>query len=236
MPYTLEPVAILRSPFTDKFGIPRQPGLAPSARGTIEMLAPYHGAEAVRGLEGFSHIWITFLFHRHIDHPVSTTVRPPRLGGNQRLGVFATRSSFRPNPIGQSAVKLVSIQQASSGTVLTVSGIDILDHTPVIDIKPYIPYSDSLPEARGGFADHAPAPTLSVDFDPSAKQQLQHLSQEKYPALQQLIIEVLRQDPRPAYKKGDSLREYGLHLYDLNIRFQVNGSHVIVIEIAPPPR
>ncbi len=230
MPHTIEPIAILQSPYTDKFGIPRQPGLAPSALGRIKLLPPFNTADAVRGLEEFSHIWLIFLFHRHLERKITPTVRPPRLGGNQRIGVFASRSSFRPNHLGQSAVRLQGIQYENGQPVITVSGIDLLDGTPIVDIKPYIPYSDSHPEATASFASAAPR-LMQVKFSESAEQQLTALA-GTYPELRQLLVEILQQDPRPAYKTASPDREYGFSLYSLNIRFRVSQTTVDVTHIS----
>lgn len=154
--FQFAPIGVIRSCFRQKFGIPRQPRLVPAARATLELLPSYAQPEAVRGLEGFSHLWLLFVFHGIPAGHWQPTVRPPRLGGNQRMGVFATRSSFRPNPIGLSAVALERIEISAGRVVLHLAGVDVLDGTPVLDIKPYVPYADSIPEAVGGFANEAP--------------------------------------------------------------------------------
>ena len=164
--FSFEPVGVIHSCFKEKFGIPRQPGLAPDARAVLELLPPYNRAEAVRGLEGFSHVWLSFIFHACLGEPWKPTVRPPRLGGNRRLGVFATRSTHRPNPIGLSAVELEKIEAAPGRVLLHLKGVDLLDGTPVLDIKPYLPYSDNIPGALGGFAPEMPAAPFEVSFAP----------------------------------------------------------------------
>ena len=168
MPHSVSPVGILHSCFKEKFAIPRQPSLAPAARGVLELMPPYDCAEAVAGLEQVSHVWLLFLFHQALESKPRLRVRPPRLGGNRLLGVFATRSTHRPNGIGQSVVRLDRVEPGR----LFVSGIDLLDGTPVLDIKPYVPYADALPEARNDIADAAPEP-IRVRWLPAALQQAQ---------------------------------------------------------------
>jgi tRNA-Thr(GGU) m(6)t(6)A37 methyltransferase TsaA len=230
--YQFDVIGIVHSPYSEKFGIPRQPGLVTAGQATLELLPPYNRAEAVKGLESFSHIWLTFVFHGIKREQWRPTVRPPRLGGNQRLGVFATRSTHRPNPLGLSVVELAGVDCSAGKVVLRLKGADLLDGTPVLDIKPYIPYVDSVPEARGGFASEAPATRLKVVFSEKAAGQCRAQS-GRYPALDMLIREVLAQDPRPAYraKKEGEGRVYGVGLYDLNIRFQVNGDCAEVVAV-----
>jgi len=227
----LTPIAIIRSPFKEKFATPRQSGLTPSIKATVEFLPEYNSAESVRGLEGFSHIWLLFVFHQHLDQGWSPTVRPPRLGGNRRVGVFASRSPFRPNPIGLSAVKLLNIDNKGGVLTLEVQGADLIDGTPIIDIKPYIPYADSLPNALGGFAASEPQPWLEIHFSDGAQQKLRDFSQQT-PELETLIRETLSLDPRPAYHhQGSDQRSYGCRLDRFNIRWQVAGTHVIISDI-----
>jgi len=226
--YHFEIIGIVHSPYREKFGIPRQPGLVDVAS-TLELLPPYNRPEAVKGLEGFSHIWITFVFHAVKQAQWRPTVRPPRLGGNERVGVFATRSTHRPNPLGLSVVKLLGIEVDDGKVVLRLQGADLLDNTPVLDIKPYIPYVDSVPEASAGFAVEAPSARLTVHFSPAAKEACRR-HQQRYPGLEGLLSEILAQDPRPAYQ-AEQLREYGFSLYDLNIRFRAEGSQVEVLTI-----
>ncbi|EXI72949.1 MAG TPA: tRNA (N6-threonylcarbamoyladenosine(37)-N6)-methyltransferase TrmO [Candidatus Accumulibacter phosphatis] len=224
----LSPIGYLETPFQDRFGIPRQPRLAPHAVGRLRLLRPYDRAEAVRGLEGFSHVWLSFVFHRSAGE-WNPTVRPPRLGGNQRVGVFASRSPFRPNPLGLSLVELRAID-TRAGVVLDFAGVDLLDGTPVVDIKPYLPFVDSVPQARSGFVAGSPH-RLAVDFSRSAVLQLQQQS-SRWADLEQLLVEVLAQDPRPAYA-DDAQRLYGFRLFDLEIRWRCTGLRAIVEEIVP---
>ena len=197
----LVPIGYLATPFRDRFGIPRQPQLAPHALGRLRLLRPYDRAEAVRGLDAFSHVWLSFVFHRTAGR-WSPTVRPPRLGGNERVGVFASRSPFRPNPLGLSLVELLAID-TRDGVLLTFGGVDLLDGTPVLDIKPYIPFVESRPAARAGFVE-GPPPQLPVDFTAQALDEL-HQHAHRWPDLSALLCEVLAQDPRPAYA-DDPLR------------------------------
>ncbi|NOU35806.1 MAG: tRNA (N6-threonylcarbamoyladenosine(37)-N6)-methyltransferase TrmO [Kiritimatiellaceae bacterium] len=219
----IEPVGIIRSCFKEKFGIPRQPGLIKSATATLELLPPYNVAEALRGIEKFSHLWIVFAFHESICETFQPTVRPPRLGGNTRLGVFATRSPFRPNPIGLSVVELKAVR----GTTLELIGGDFLDGTPVLDIKPYIPYADSIPGARGGFADDAPEPVNTVALTPEAQTVFQTLEKNQ----QQLITDVLSYNPRPAYQDDDPARIFGTRLFDFDVKWKHAGKSVTIISI-----
>ena len=226
-----QPIATIRSPYQEKFAAPRQPGLAPSVRAQVELLGEYASAEAVRGLEGFSHIWLIFLFHQTYGLGWKPTVRPPRLGGNQRVGVFACRSPFRPNPIGLSAVKLLSISCEAGRVILEVQGADLIDGTPILDIKPYLPYTDGIVAATGGFAERAPTASLQVEFTASASEQLQSFL-VKSPELETIIRETLALDPRPAYQrdKNDG-REYGVLLDRYNLRWRVSGATLVVMSI-----
>lgn len=227
----MQPIGILHSPYREKFIVPRQPGLVKSVSAELELLPPCNQLEIVRELEQFSHLWLIFLFHQTVEQGWQPTVRPPRLGGNRRVGVFASRSPFRPNPIGLSAVELTAIRQGSNGPLLELKGIDLVDGTPVLDIKPYIPYSDAIPEARGGFAEQAPGASMPVSFCATADQQIEQL-QEKYPLLRQSITELLACDPRPAYRRDQADgNEYGALLYELNIRWRVIGDETLVIGV-----
>ena len=231
MNYSLEPIAIIRSPFREKFGTPRQPDLAPSVRARIDFLPEFATPEAVRGLEGFSHLWLIFLFHQNWQKGWKPTVRPPRLGGNRRVGVYASRSPFRPNPLGLSAVRLLSINCDSGKVSLEVQGADLIDGTPILDIKPYIPYGDSIPDATGGFAEEAPKSTLQVDFSDPAKKQLA-LYQDETPELEIMLQETLSLDPRPAYRHNqEDSQEYGVLFDRYNVRWKVQGKQLIVLEI-----
>ena len=233
MSYRFEPIATIHTPFKEKFATPRQPGLTPSVRARVELLPEFASPEAVRGLEGFSHIWLVFLFHRTSSQGWTPTVRPPRLGGNKRVGVFASRSPFRPNPIGLSAVRLLAIDCTDGRVTLEVDGADLIDGTPILDIKPYLPYTDGIPDARGGFADRAPESTLQVEFTPAASEQLTRFSRQS-PELETLLRETLALDPRPAYKQeGKDEREYGVRLDRYNVRWKVEEERVVVLGIEP---
>ncbi|WP_035058196.1 tRNA (N6-threonylcarbamoyladenosine(37)-N6)-methyltransferase TrmO [Andreprevotia chitinilytica] len=224
--YTCQPIGLLQTPFPDKFGIPRQPRLAPHAVGTLRLLPPFDRPEAVRGLEAFSHVWLTFVFHE-TGGQWQPTVRPPRLGGNARVGVFASRSPFRPNSLGLSLVELAGIDTAD-GVVLTFNGVDLVDGTPVLDIKPYIPFVESLPDARGGFVD-GPPPQLVVQFSAEAEAAVATASLE-YPSLRELIVDVLAQDPRPAYADAPE-RIYGVRLYRYDVKWRCDGLTAVVVAL-----
>jgi tRNA-Thr(GGU) m(6)t(6)A37 methyltransferase TsaA len=229
--FSFEPVGVIYSCFKEKFGIPRQPGLAPDARAVLELLPPYNRAEAVRGLEGFSHVWLSFVFHACLGEPWKPTVRPPRLGGNRRLGVFATRSTHRPNPIGLSAVELEKIEAVPGRVLLHLKGVDLLDGTPVLDIKPYLPYSDNIAGASGGFAPEMPAVSFEVSFG-SAALDLFAAESESTPGLAALIRQILAQDPRPAYYgKGNGKLVFGMRLFDFDVKWEVDGDAVRVTDI-----
>jgi tRNA-Thr(GGU) m(6)t(6)A37 methyltransferase TsaA len=231
LPITLNPIGILHSPYKQKFAIPRQPGLVPEAVGRIELLAPYNHIDTVRELEQFSHLWLVFVFHQTQENGWNNLVRPPRLGGNKKVGVFASRATHRPNPIGMSVVKLERVYQDNKKLFIDVSGIDLLDQTPIVDIKPYIPYSDSLPGADGGYATCRPSSDMDVIFSDNAKAQLNDIA-HKYHQLEAFIISVLKQDPRPAYKPDQNDGKiYGVDLYDLNIKWSVNQQCTTVLEI-----
>lgn len=216
-------IARIRSEFPEKFGIPRQSGLAPHLCSRIIFEEEYRNAEALRGIEGFDYLWLIWEFSKNIRESWSPTVRPPRLGGNTRLGVFATRSPFRPNPIGLSSVRLEKIENTVEfGPVLVISGADLMDGTPIFDIKPYIPYTDAHPDAAGGFASE-PDRTLSVTIP----QDLLNRIPEKHRVG---LTEVLAQDPRPSYHQ-DPDHLYGLYFAGFNIRFRVSGEHLAVCDI-----
>jgi len=225
--FTFSPIGTIHSCYGEKFGIPRQPGLVKSATATLEL--PRNMLDAVRGLEEFSHLWIVFVFHQSVRDEWKATVRPPRLGGNQRVGVFASRSNFRPNPIGLSVVELLKVE----GAVLTLGGGDFLDGTPVLDIKPYIPYADRIPGATGAFASTAPEPVNHVEFVPEAERAVQALENPERPALRQLVCDMLAFNPRPAYQADDPERVYGTRLFDLDVRWKQSGSNVAVLSVDP---
>ena len=225
---TLEPIAYFKSPFASKFGIPRQSGLVPGLRGEIRFVEEYRRHEAVRGLEGFDYIWLVWGFsanRRDPDAAWQPTVRPPRLGGNARLGVFATRSPFRPNPLGLSSVRLESIDYDCAGSpVIHVLGADLMDGTPIYDIKPYIPYSDAHPEASGGFTDSEDWKPMEVLIPDTVRDDLElRLGTEGL----ETLAGVLSQDPRPRYQ-NDSERVYGMPFCGLDIRFKAEAGSLTV--------
>ncbi|MCE7602225.1 tRNA (N6-threonylcarbamoyladenosine(37)-N6)-methyltransferase TrmO [Vibrio fluvialis] len=227
--YTIEPIAVIESPYKEKFAVPRQPRLVPSATARVKLLGESNCPEAVRGIEQFSHLWLLFLFDQNLQAGWKPTVRPPRLGGNERIGVLASRSTFRPNGIGMSAVKLRGVSKQGDQIYLDLGSVDLVDGTPIIDIKPYIPYSDSIADAQGGYAEAEPE-QAEVTFSAAALETLQRLPDGQ---VQQAVIgEVLAQDPRPAYKKNKpDMKEYAVNLYDLNVKFMVNGNLVTVTAI-----
>lgn len=222
----LKIIARIRTDFSTKFGIPRQSGLIEALKAVIVFEPQYRNPDALRGLEGFSHIWLIWEFSEAVCDTWSPTVRPPRLGGNTRMGVFATRSPFRPNALGLSCVKIDGIElQPDLGPVLHVSGADLMDNTPIYDIKPYLSYTDSHPEAVGGFADPVKDYALEVDFP---EQWLRFIPEERREAL----LGVLANDPRPSYQ-NDPKRIYGLEFAGFDIRFTVQGGVLSVCEAAP---
>ena len=217
-------IARMRSDFSTKFGIPRQSGLVEELRSTIVFEPEYRNSDALRGIEDFSHLWIIWQFSEAVRQGWSPTVRPPRLGGNTRMGVFATRSPFRPNNLGLSSVKLLGVEHTEKyGTVLHVGGADLMDGTPIFDIKPYIPYGDCHPDATGGFTDSAGEFLLQVDFP---QELLQRLPEEKREA----AIGVLSHDPRPSYQRKPE-RVYGLTFAGFDIRFRVSEDVLTVVDV-----
>ena len=219
--FEFSPIGVIHSCFKQKFGIPRQPGLVAEAQATLELLPPYDCAEALTALEGFSHLWIIFVFHRSLRDGWRPTVRPPRLGGNRRIGVFASRSPFRPNPIGLSAVRLLDIVEEDGRRLLRLAGVDLLDGTPVLDIKPYLPYGDAIPDARAGYAQAAPRAPLPVAFEAEAEAQIE-AAEVEHPGLRRLIEQLLAADPRPAYQAGRaSRRRFGMRLWDYDVQWEV---------------
>lgn len=228
--FCFSPIGIIHSPFKEKFGIPRQPGLMPSAHARLELLPPYDRDEAVRGLESFSHLWLVFVFHGVGRETWRPTVRPPRLGGNERIGVFASRSTHRPNPIGLSVVELAGIGREDGRLYLDLRNVDLLSGTPILDIKPYVAYADSIPEARCGFAPDAPA-IVQVHFSAQAEQRCDALA-DRYPQLRRFIGEMLRLDPRPSYQKTPG-RRYGVRVFDLNVVWHFDGEALWVDDIEP---
>ena len=221
---SMEIIARIVSDFPTKFGVPRQSGMSDALKATVVFEPEYRVAEALRGVEEFSHLWLIWQFSQAVRPGWSPTVRPPRLGGNKRLGVFATRSPFRPNPVGLSCVRLEGVERHPAlGPVLHVAGADLLDGTPIYDIKPYAPYSDAHPEAMGGFTDQVERRRLTVDCPP---QLLAVVPEDKREAL----LDILAEDPRPAYQR-DPQRVYGLTFAGLEVRFTVAGETLTVCEV-----
>ncbi|MGR5095139.1 tRNA (N6-threonylcarbamoyladenosine(37)-N6)-methyltransferase TrmO [Vibrio maritimus] len=229
MSYSLHPIGTIHSPYKEKFAVPRQPRLVPSATASIALQGDINCLEAIRGLEQFSHLWLLFLFDQNLEAGWKPTVRPPRLGGNERIGVLASRATFRPNGIGMSAVEFRGLRQQGQQVFIDVGSVDLVDGTPIIDIKPYIPYSDSVTDAKGGYAESQPEAT-EVIFSDFALEALSQTSEGQHK--QQIIREVLAQDPRPAYKK-DKLddKEYGVRLFDWNVKFKALSDHIVVTAI-----
>jgi len=227
-------IGTIDSPYKEKFAIPRQPGIVTAAHGQLRLTGATNNPDLVRGLEQFSHIWLLFVFHGTQAQGWKPLVRPPRLGGNKKLGVLATRSTFRPNPIGMSVVKLDRIEHQltdnkQSQVVLHISELDLLDGTPIVDIKPYVPYADIIENAHGGYAQEQPGNNIDVQFSDPAKVALQRYN-EQYPKLKSLIEQVLSQDPRPAYKqKNVDDKIYGMTLYDLNIQWQMSSLATLAV-------
>ena len=222
--FTVKPIAYIRSDFKEKFGIPRQSGRAPSLTSEIVFYPEYRDPQALRGIDGFSHLWLLFDFSLAHKTDWSPTVRPPRLGGNERVGVFASRSPFRPNPIGLSCVKLLRVEKRKDdGLVLIVLGADLLDGTPILDIKPYLPFADWIPTATGGYATAHEKDGLTVDFP---KILLDKIPEEK----RQGLIECLADDPRPSYQ-DDPLREYGMAFANYQIKFRVDKEILTVFSV-----
>ncbi len=230
--YNFKVVAKIKSDFPDKFGIPRQSGLLKKMKSSIVFEPEFRIADALRGLEGFSHLWILWIFSENVrpdengNNRWSPTVRPPRLGGNKRLGVFATRSSFRPNPVAMSCVKIEEVRlDGPEGPEIIVSGADLMDGTPIVDIKPYLPYADSVPDALGGFAEAVRKRQVQVEF-PEALQRATALSAEKL----ETLTEILAQDPRPAYQ-NDPERVYGFKFAGFDVKFKVQDEVLTVIDL-----
>ncbi len=216
MKFEINPIGFIQSCYKEKFATPRQPGLVNKATGQIKLIPPYNHPDAFAGLEECSHIWLQFIFHQCIEQGWKNKVRPPRLGGNKKMGVFATRATHRPNALGLSVVKLDKIEIDKKGVILNVSGLDLVDGTPIVDIKPYIPYSDALIDASYPFAQNAPK-NLNVIFNDASTEYLAPLKDHQH--LKDLIAQVLAQDPKPAFHKIDRSRIYAVHLESYNIQF-----------------
>ena len=218
----IEPIGYIKNGYKEKFGVPRQSGLASSVKSTIKFCESYRDENMLRDIEQYSHLWLIWGFS-HNEGQWTPTVRPPRLGGNKRVGVFATRSPFRPNSLGLSCVKLEKVDDTKNGKALVVSGADLVDNTPVYDIKPYLPYVDSIPDAKGGFSDDFKEYSLDVCIDDDIKAGLTPLQIEN-------LTELLSLDPRPSYQ-DDEERVYGLAFEDMQIKFKCIENTITVIEI-----
>lgn len=236
MQYNITPIGSIETCFKEKFGIPKQAGLVKEARGIIRLQKPYNVKEAVQGLDYFSHIWVIFIFHKSPRDTWTPTVRPPRLGGNKRVGVFASRSPVRPNFIGQSIVKLDKIETKKGEVLIHVSGVDLLDGTPVIDIKPYLPYNDIIKNASWGWIDktlHNQKSRIKVSFSKQAQDFLKNQKEEKH--LRELIKQVIKNDPRPGYysknPKQERKTEFAERLYDFDIKWKLDGEKATIMEI-----
>ena len=223
---SIRPIGVIRSCFPEKFGIPRQAGMVKEARARIELLPPYNRSEFVKGLDQFSHIWVHFLFHAAISSGWRPTVRPPGLGGQKRVGVFASRSPHRPNHLGMSAVELLSLERVGAGVVLKVAGGDFLDGTPVLDIKPYLPYSDGVCDATTGYGGRH-REELSVIFSRDAREFCTAYEKVSQRRLDVLIKQVIQQDPRPA-SQHNVKGEFGMLLWDINVRWRVKNGEAVV--------
>jgi tRNA-Thr(GGU) m(6)t(6)A37 methyltransferase TsaA len=226
-------IGVIHSCFKEKFGIPRQSGLIPEAEALLKILPPFNRPEAFRGIEDYSHLWITFLFHATARDRWKATVRPPRLGGNQRVGVFASRSPFRPNPIGLSVVKLLHLDLSHQQVRLRLGGVDLLNGTPVLDIKPYLPYSDSIPSASAGYAPTPPGNEIELSFSSSAEARLLEYKPEQADHLKRLIQQVLANDPRPAYLHAQRRNRFGMRLYDFNVLWEVDDDRYHILQLEP---
>ena len=225
--FKLNAIGFVHSGFREKFAVPRQPGLVNSMTSVIEMLPAYSQPDAYRALQDFSHLWVIFLFHQCLGKEWRNTVRPPRLGGNERVGVFASRSPFRPNPIGLSVVELLNVEFSGEVCKLHIRGADIIDGTPVLDIKPYIPYADNV-NASNGYA-LIPEPTMQVEFTADALKSVVAAGERSGQPLAEIIQDLLSFDPRPAYRaSADKEAEYGVRLFDCNIRFRVKENRITV--------
>lgn len=231
MAESLVPIAYIRTPYKQKFSIPRQPGLVAEAEGLIQFTPSYSDRRFFDGIEAHSHLWLIFEFHLHSNKSKSPSVRPPRLGGNKKVGVFATRSSFRPNNLGMSVVKFEGLSHQGEQAVLHVSGVDLVDGTPIYDVKPYIPYADAIPNATSEFASHAPDMPCQVRFLSTVMPTLAIIANE-HPKFQSLVTQVLAQDPRPAYKKAkQDTKRYSVQLHQYDVKWTIENNVITVDEI-----
>ena len=230
--YTFTTIGVVHSCYQQKFGIPRQPGLVTEATARIELLPPFNRLDIIDGLEQFSHIWVQFIFHACIQENWKAKIRPPRLGGKTKMGVFATRATHRPNPLGLSVVKLGAIYHENNKVFIELHGADLLDGTPIVDIKPYLPYVDSIADADGGFAptstEHQP-----VIFSSLALQQCDEYQQKTTRPIANLIRQIVAQDPRPSYLHNKDNRIHGIQLWDLNIKWQTHDTHFEILYLEP---
>jgi tRNA-Thr(GGU) m(6)t(6)A37 methyltransferase TsaA len=226
--FEIRSIGVIATPFKQKFGIPRQSQALSRATGVIQFASDINPVNACRGLEAFSHLWISFIFHENIQSGWKDTVRPPRLGGNEKVGVFASRSTYRPNPIGLSVVKNIGLNKCNE---LVVGGVDLLDQTPIIDIKPYIHYADSVTDAISGYAEGAPAKIMHVNYSPLAYLKLK-TALNTYPDFEEVLNNVLEQDPRPAYKSAmEDQKIYSVLLHNIDVKWQVRGTINYVLDI-----
>ena len=226
--FTYKTIATLRGPYKQKFAIPRQPNLVPEAMGELVFEKEFADANGLRALDQFSHLWLIWHFHETSAQSWSPLVQPPRLGGKEKVGVFASRSPFRPNSIGLSVVRNLGSAEVDGKLALRVGGIDIVDETPILDIKPYVTYADSIADAESGFANEQPGSQRTISFSASAMQDLT-ASAAEYPRLRDFIVAVLQQDPRPAWRvQANDDKQYGMTLYDFNIKWQFSGDKIEV--------
>ncbi len=228
--FSIQSIGVMQSPFKQKFGIPRQPGLTPAVRSSIILHAKFSSDDIIDSLQTSSHIWIIFIFSECYDRGWKPKVRPPRLGGNKKIGVFASRSPFRPNPLGMSAVKLLSVNKRQGQIIIDVESADLMNGTPIIDIKPYIPYTDSISTASNDLAESFSPLQQPIFFSIQAQQVCEQYLLKHQQSLSTMIEQVLRCDPRPAYQ-ASTCREYGISLFDLNIRWQIAMDRIDVISI-----
>ena len=238
--FTFRAIGTIKSCFQEKFGIPRQPRLETESISELILSPPYNDPNTLREIEQFSHLWLIFIFHQTQSTGWKPLIRPPRLGGNKRIGVFASRSTFRPNPLGMSAVELISIKQENGNVSLLLRGCDLLNGTPIVDIKPYIPYSDSISHAKAGFAPTAPKVLFKVQFTDKAQQQCKQFESEQnkqqqdlHVDLKKLIVQILQLDPRPSYQQQAGERVYAMHLYNFDLRWRYcENSTILVLELS----
>jgi len=232
MAFTFEPIGVIHSCFKEKFGIPRQPGLVPAASARMELFPGHVPPESLKGIEKYSHLWVVTIFHKTMGLNKKSSVRPPRLGGNRRIGVFSTRSPFRPNPIGISAVEIDEIRKQSGKMEIHLKGVDFLDGTPVLDIKPYVGWSDAIENADDGFACEKPTQRLNVIFSPTAVLQCKARQAFGSENPQPLIVQVLEQDPRPAYHARRGVEKcYSMRLMDFDLKWTVEGETAVVLSL-----